>query len=437
MKKSVLLLMVLLMAAKILKAQTPVLLNKGDKIAFDSQVKYGDVLTFKLCNVNPFYYNVVINATTETYDFGDAGKLLSDNLKGITQELTGGQALVAPNGNKNGNKEVFGTRPILNIDDFINNFDLVIGEVCKLDKLDELDTALRALVMTDQPLDYGNMEYIKNQIVAGILGDDLDRVDYFAVLNNYFSGTYVRLEKYLTDLSVEYKLLSDSEKKLVSDKKSYIDELVKELNKKKFEEKFASVRKLYNDIREDAFCVTKTIPVQRKADEIKIAYIIKEKYDKTPAIIERDSLTVLVKKKFNINVSTGGVLTWLNDYKYTTANVKTEDGTVQQIALKNSGKVEFATGVLAHVYANCKPNFSPALSFGFAVNGDNELRYLAGGSLIFGRKQRIVVSGGVAAGKTDRLAENQQIGQKVESMEEVQLVSSIKAKGFVSFTYNF
>ncbi len=441
MKKVILLFTVLLCAVEFVQAQRPVLYRDGKELNLSEQVKYGDILTFKLCDVNPFYYNVEINASSRTYDYADKENLFNDYLKLSLKDIPGNNLKVMGADSLTTKQETF--KFAVTFDSFKKQFYLVMKEARKLNQLDELDIALRSLVMTDKPLDYGKIEHKRDQIVKGILGIGLSdgEPDYSALLRNYFSGTYIRLKEYLSSLSIEYAKLSNPEKSIVADQKKIVDTLILELDKNKFDEKLESVNKLYREIRNDAFCVSKTIAVPRKADEIKFVYTIKEKNNQKKEselnIIVKDSVTVLVRKRFNLNVSTGGILTWLGDYEYTTKSIGTDEGFVQQIALKTSGKVEFATGALAHIYATYKPNFSPGLSLGLALNGDNELRYLAGFSAIFGREQRIVVTGGVAAGETDRLAENQYIGQEVASFDDVQVVSSIKAKGFVGLTYNF
>lgn len=445
MKKLLLLFTVLLLAAEFLHAQVPVIMSGDKELGPNGQVKAGGLLTFKLKNVNPFYYDVVINATSTTYDYGNEGSLLSGYLKNATKSFDSQvPSQHEESADKDGRQKMIpdALPENLPLTNFETQFDLVIKEVLKLNQLDELDTALKALVMTASPLNYGNMAYKRDQTVIGILGIPPGETNYLAILNNHFTGTYIRLEESITELTVRYNLLSDLEQKIVESKKSFIEELLEEIDKDEFEKKFASVREYYINIRKDAFCVTKNISVPKKANEIKIVYTVKEKTnriskDKKPKTIAKDSVTVFVKKMFNLNASAGGMLTWLNDYEYTTISVDKDGKTVQQIALQNSSKVEFATGGLVHVYANCTPNFSPALSFGFAVNGDNDLRYLAGLSAILGRKQRIIISGGVVAGKTGRLAETQKIDQIVESSNDIQMISPIKANGFISLTYNF
>ena len=94
---------------------------------------------------------------------------------------------------------------------------------------------------------------------------------------------------------------------------------------------------------------------------------------------------------------------------------------------------------LMHIYPRMASDFNWGGCFGLSISNGTEVTYYLGTSLIFGRKQRFIVSFGPACGKMQiyddrfKLGENYPIDQQPEAlkMHEIYVI-----RPFIGFTFN-
>lgn len=170
---------------------------------------------------------------------------------------------------------------------------------------------------------------------------------------------------------------------------------------------------------------------------------------------------------FKIDFSTGLVVHGLREHRFTTIpdslkNITITEGTPPdtmisydvrgQIVRERNSQVAVDAVLLAHFYTRnpmCRRiNWSGTLGIvPSKQNDDLRIRYLAGGSVLFGSEQRLVLSAGIIAGKVSRLAE----GLKYKTEDEkgsiiatpqgqsvaVPTRDLMRASFFISATFNF
>lgn len=120
---------------------------------------------------------------------------------------------------------------------------------------------------------------------------------------------------------------------------------------------------------------------------------------------------------FKIDFSTGIGATGLIDKSYSTTATSTTitSGTStaaspETIIERNEGDFRLGIVVLSHAYFRTGARLNVALTGGFMIDNNVATRYLAGGSLILGREQRLILSGGWAIGKVKRLDDGLKVG---------------------------
>ena len=398
-------------------------------------LKKGDSVTIIINDINTFLYDVKIASKSISYTFEELPDIFKEQL-GSENGLTSTE--------KSTHLELYPERDLQEMSSIVTSIEVSIN---KIKKIDQIINELKLLVETENPLNINTIEAERNQIVNNILmtNDCEESVNCRMSIYRYFTDA---MSEFKTNVAYYNNVYSQTKNafSLENREKAFhnyqkINSLSSAIDENSFDKKLNTLLKLYDRINPKAFSAEHSIVVGKKSNEIMISYEWSAKknlqFVSLPEGTFRDSLSFIVNKKLAIDFSTGVFLTWLKDYEYSTTPKDTENGTVEQISLKSSSKMEFATGALLHVYSQWWKYINLTLSSGIALNGDNKPRYLIGGGLILGRKRRIILNGGRAFGETERLSEHQAIGQTVESFDEVQTVSTTKDSWFFALTYNF
>ncbi|MEM6736102.1 MAG: hypothetical protein AAF620_08545 [Bacteroidota bacterium] len=164
-----------------------------------------------------------------------------------------------------------------------------------------------------------------------------------------------------------------------------------------------------------------------------------------------------------IDFSSGIVFSGLTDFSYSKINSDSVEvtgtgadadtvATYSNLVRQESGnKTNYAVGVFAHFYPRLSRSFNVSVTLGASVGEDFISQTMVGGSLLVGRKQRFVLSGGFTFGKVDRLrtqyledsdkntpetvfVDNEILG----SVSDDQLVNQVRENSwFFSLTWNF
>ena len=75
-----------------------------------------------------------------------------------------------------------------------------------------------------------------------------------------------------------------------------------------------------------------------------------------------------------------------------------------RILRNEEGKIKLGLSAMMHLYYRFSSIINVGLNFGVGIIPDQSVSYLGGGSLIFGNRNRFVISGGVMLGSVERLS---------------------------------
>jgi hypothetical protein len=130
---------------------------------------------------------------------------------------------------------------------------------------------------------------------------------------------------------------------------------------------------------------------------------------------------------WKLDFSTGVVVTGLRDHSYFYDDVRNETLTTQgsdgadslvtrtyaTVRESEKNKLALNFGVMMHAYSRSGRyvNYGPTIGF---VVGTTGMRVLGGGSLLLGKRQRLVLSGGIAIGYVDKLQDGRETGSEIE-----------------------
>lgn len=110
-----------------------------------------------------------------------------------------------------------------------------------------------------------------------------------------------------------------------------------------------------------------------------------------------------------------------------------------QIILQDEGRADIGASALLHVYSRTGGsfNFSGTFGVGTTINKTPEVRYFAGGSILFGNSGRLVFSTGACFGQRFELAEGYSDREWVleDDISNI-LIKRWQLRPFVSLTYN-
>lgn len=123
-------------------------------------------------------------------------------------------------------------------------------------------------------------------------------------------------------------------------------------------------------------------------------------------------MSFLINEGLKVDVSTGIILDFnLADptlYFQKFSSITPGGEQVDSVRVKRSpdtGKITPSINLMLNAYKRSSLNFKPGVSLGFGVSNDIRFRLYAGPSLIIGRKERIMISGGAAFGAVLRAAD--------------------------------
>lgn len=172
---------------------------------------------------------------------------------------------------------------------------------------------------------------------------------------------------------------------------------------------------------------------------------------KSNTVVDKQPIYVPTLGGFKIDFSTGLFITSLYDHRF---NLRPDSSVIrnsyggdsivfnrrnQIVRQTNDENLDFGVSALAHFYPRLTPsvNFALSLGAGLSIDKDPSIRYLAGGSLLLGRKGRLAITYGCAAGFVDRLDDSYQNLQFTSISDKKAITKkSFRTKGFWSVTFN-
>jgi|GEM_PF-6546555 len=154
---------------------------------------------------------------------------------------------------------------------------------------------------------------------------------------------------------------------------------------------------------------------------------------------------------FRADVSSGLFVTYLKDDKFTMLADSTAIAGTNPVAYsrrkriirEDTGKYDFGVSALFHFYTRLTTNvnFAGSLGAGVTLNDKPKVRYLAGGSLLLGKTNRLSITYGAAMGYVEELSDKYSpdaTGNIYTSYNDASVVvkKSFKVKPFLSLTYS-
>ncbi len=170
-----------------------------------------------------------------------------------------------------------------------------------------------------------------------------------------------------------------------------------------------------------------------------------------PVIVDHQPVTVPVLGGWKFDFSSGVYLTRLRDQSF---SLKPDSSVISnsfggdsivfnrrnQIFFQNGEKgSDFGVTALMHIYPRISPfiNISATIGAGLSIGPNPSIRYLGGGSLLFGRNGRLALTYGCAAGFVEQLAAPYQQGQFVSTSDKSQLTKkSFTTNSFMSVSFS-
>lgn len=172
------------------------------------------------------------------------------------------------------------------------------------------------------------------------------------------------------------------------------------------------------------------------SDEVIYKVTVKNAVD---TVLHTTEVFAKVYGRLKIDLSTGVLFHTLQDESYFFSDAVNNQSSIIRDASKGKIRPLFPV-VMTHIYKQSTGNLSPGFSLGLGIDDSGKAGFYLGGALIFGDRQRAILSAGWALRPADKLKGKYEVGQKISSEdlpETIDLVESNYRSGyFFSLTYN-
>ncbi len=179
--------------------------------------------------------------------------------------------------------------------------------------------------------------------------------------------------------------------------------------------------------------------------------IIPKKDAQLPAIVDHQPITIPTLSGWKFDFSTGLFLTGLRDQNFNlipdSSVIRNSNGgdsivfnrSNQIVQQTDERGVDFGVAALMHIYPRISPSFniSATIGAGLSIGPNPSIRYLGGGSLLFGRNGRLALTYGCAAGFVEQLADPYQNDQFISLNDKSKITKKVfKTGSFVSLSFS-
>ena len=156
----------------------------------------------------------------------------------------------------------------------------------------------------------------------------------------------------------------------------------------------------------------------------------------TAVAVPARAASVRTTRGFKIDFSAGLLVTELVDENYVTKPNAVAPGATQTytIAEGSSDDLAFNGAAFTHFYWR-RPGFISGLGLSLGIAARNNPIYAVGGSLFFGSRQRVVLTGGLAFGSVSRL-NGAKVGDVINSTTPP-TANRIRSAPFAALSFNF
>lgn len=170
------------------------------------------------------------------------------------------------------------------------------------------------------------------------------------------------------------------------------------------------------------------LPIQVSDDNVDAIELEVQQEDQLTGKTVSYKYAFYISGGIKIDFSAGPFISTLTDHKY-----KLNDKYVMR---QRDDNMSYALASLMHVYFRTTSHFNAGLYLGVGVTDDQRANLMSGVSLMFGRKDRVCLNGGVVFGKVKRLSQPYQIGSEYTGKDEIPVVDVYKMGWSIGITYN-
>lgn len=250
---------------------------------------------------------------------------------------------------------------------------------------------------------------------------------------------------YLSNDKVQKKFKKDSEKIIKSVKNlknevDRIDALAKKTDYAKIAEDISVIKSELLNVNS---YIAISNPIQATEDDVKFEVKITPKStinSNLHTTTTNFTTHIPVKGGVKIDFSTGFITTGLLHNRSYSSTIASDSSSFTISQDKNRNVANFNVGAFMHVYKSNATNSQLAATFGFGLNSKtlDDVDFYLGGSAIFGRKNRFVVTAGAALSHVNYLKgsfnkdETIDIARHTDELTE----RAIRLGAFVAFSYN-
>jgi hypothetical protein len=252
-------------------------------------------------------------------------------------------------------------------------------------------------------------------------------------------------QEYLANSDVQEKFKHEAQEVIASVKKLKEEvDRINALTKKSDYIKIAQdIKVLKSELLNPNSYIAVSNPIQAKEDEVKFDIKITPKSTVNANLLTTTTnftTQIPVSGGVKIDFSTGLICNiGLNDAKYSSSIA--EDSTSFSLSKdRNNNQLGLSLGAFMHFYKKNEKNHHWAGTFGLGLNSTdlNDLEVYFGASKIFGKQERVILSGGLAISKVaylkGSLDEDVQIDYAKFTDEFTE--KAFRVGGFLSFSYN-
>ncbi|MCG8331061.1 MAG: hypothetical protein MI974_25435 [Chitinophagales bacterium] len=179
------------------------------------------------------------------------------------------------------------------------------------------------------------------------------------------------------------------------------------------------------------------IQIQNK-DALAFTVDIKPKEGNNGGIyLSKEPLVIPIRGGIKMDFSSGFYYSSVRNHEYTYQN-NYINGELESKSIieENTSKGTLGIAALAHFYPR-RGRFSLGPTFGFGASLDLNYSILGGGSLVFGNRHRVMLSGGFNLSNVKRLSASNFINEELPPNVDFSTVNRLETGYFVSFTYTF
>jgi hypothetical protein len=149
---------------------------------------------------------------------------------------------------------------------------------------------------------------------------------------------------------------------------------------------------------------------------------------------EKFNYSLEVLEGFKIDFSSGVYATNVINYKFVTFK---ESGKYK-VLRNDEGNLNLGLAALGHIYWRCFENINLGLNIGAGVSNDEIVHYFLGGSIMLGKKQRVVLNGGATIGRVNRLSDLIEENKEYDELPVEDFnIKTYKPGWYFSISYNF